>query len=67
MVLDLGVIAPVTVMLFCILAGILYAFYILLLQGARARLGSWSLLTWSSLAGAPVLLEIGRASCRERV
>ena len=44
--------------LFCILAGFLYAFYILLLQGARARLGSWSLLTWSSLAGAPVLLAL---------
>ena len=44
--------------LFCILAGFLYAFYILLLQGARARLGNWSLLTWSSIAGAPVLLGI---------
>lgn len=44
--------------LFCILAGFFYAFYILLLQGARARLGNWSLLTWSSLAGAPVLLAI---------
>ena len=44
--------------LFCILAGFLYAFYILLLQGARARLGSWSLLTWSCLAGAPVLLAL---------
>ena len=44
--------------LFCILAGFLYGFYILLLQDARARLGSWSLLTWSSLAGAPVLLGL---------
>ena len=44
--------------LFCILAGFLYGFYILLLQVARARLGSWSLLTWSSLAGAPVLLAL---------
>ena len=44
--------------LFCILAGFLYGFYILLLQNARARLGSWSLLTWSSLAGAPVLLAL---------
>ena len=44
--------------LFCILAGFLYGFYILLLQDARARLGSWSLLTWSSLAGAPVLLAL---------
>lgn len=44
--------------LLCILAGFFYAFYILLLQGARARLGNWSLLTWSSIAGAPVLLGI---------
>ena len=44
--------------LFCILAGFLYGFYILLLQDARAQLGSWSLLTWSSLAGAPVLLAL---------
>lgn len=44
--------------LLCILAGFLYAFYILLLQAARARLGSWSLLTWSSIAGAPVLLAL---------
>ena len=44
--------------LFCILAGFLYGFYILLLQNARARLGSWSLLTWSSLAGVPVLLAL---------
>lgn len=44
--------------LLCILAGFFYAFYILLLQGARARLGNWSLLTWSSLAGAPVMLAL---------
>ena len=44
--------------LFCILAGFLYAFYILLLQDARTRLGNWTLLTWSSLAGAPVLLAL---------
>ena len=44
--------------LLCILAGFFYAFYILLLQGARAKLGNWSLLTWSSLAGAPVLLAL---------
>ena len=42
--------------LLCLLAGFLYTFYILLLQNARARLGNWALLTWSSLAGAPVLL-----------
>ena len=44
--------------LFCLLAGFLYAFYILLLQGARANLGSWTLLAWSSLAGAPIMLAI---------
>ncbi|MCA1661094.1 MAG: DMT family transporter [Novosphingobium sp.] len=44
--------------LLCILAGFFYAFYILLLQGARARLSNWSLLTWSSIAGAPVLLAL---------
>lgn len=44
--------------LLCVLAGFFYAFYILLLQGARARLSNWSLLTWSSLAGAPVLLAL---------
>ncbi len=44
--------------LFCLLAGFLYAFYILLLQGARANLGGWTLLAWSSLAGAPIMLGI---------
>lgn len=44
--------------LFCLLAGFLYTFYILLLQAERARLGSWALLAWSTLLGAPVLLSI---------
>lgn len=44
--------------LFCLLAGFLYAFYILLLLGARSRIGSWTLLAWSSLAGAPIMLGI---------
>ena len=44
--------------LFCLLAGLFYAGYLLILQKARASLGSWSLLTWCSLAGAPVLLAI---------
>ncbi len=44
--------------LFCLLAGLFYAGYLLILQNARAKLGSWSLLTWSALAGAPVLLGI---------
>ena len=42
--------------LFCITAGLLYAGYILLLQKPRAHLGSWSLVAWSSVAGAPVML-----------
>ena len=42
----------------CLLAGLFYAVYIVLLQNLRGRLGSWSLLTWSSLASAPVLLAI---------
>lgn len=44
--------------LLCVLAGGFYAFYIILLRGARAGLGNWALLAWSSLAGAPVLLAI---------
>lgn len=47
--------------LFCLLAGVFYAIYIVVLQGARARLGSWSLLAWSSLCSAPVLLAIALA------
>lgn len=42
--------------LLCLLAGFLYFFYILLLQQQRATLGNWTILFWSSLAGAPVLL-----------
>lgn len=42
--------------LFCIAAGLLYAGYILLLQKPRAHLGSWALVAWSSVAGAPVML-----------
>ena len=44
--------------LFCILAGFLYTFYILLLQHARSRTGHWTLLFHATLAGAPVLLAI---------
>jgi drug/metabolite transporter (DMT)-like permease len=47
--------------LFCLLAGFFYAFYILLLQNERARLGGWSLLFWSSLLGAPLLLGLALA------
>ena len=42
--------------LFCVTAGLLYAGYILLIQKHRVSLGGWSLLTWSSLFGLPVLL-----------
>jgi drug/metabolite transporter (DMT)-like permease len=44
--------------LLCLLAGFFYTFYILLLQNERTHLGSWSLLAWSSIAGAPMLLAI---------
>lgn len=44
--------------LFCLLAGTLYTFYILALQRARANLGNWTLLTWSSLCGLPLLLSV---------
>jgi drug/metabolite transporter (DMT)-like permease len=47
--------------LFCLLAGFFYAFYIILLQGARSELGNWSLLAWSSLIGAPLLLAFALA------
>ena len=42
--------------LYCIAAGLLYAAYLLIIQKYRAQLGGWSLLTWSSVAGLPVLL-----------
>lgn len=49
--------------LFCLAAGLLYAVYLLTLQGARhgnggASFGSWSLLVWVSLFGCPVLLGL---------
>ncbi|WP_240704767.1 DMT family transporter [Croceicoccus sediminis] len=44
--------------LFALLAGILYAIYILLLRHIRGRVGSWSLLSVSVLAGVPVLFAI---------
>jgi drug/metabolite transporter (DMT)-like permease len=42
--------------LFCLLAGLLYAGYLLILQDARRAITSWRLLSWSSAAGVPVLL-----------
>lgn len=51
--------------LFCLAAGLLYAVYLLTLQGARQKnggqFGSWSLLVWVSLFGCPVLLGIALA------
>jgi drug/metabolite transporter (DMT)-like permease len=44
--------------LFCLLAGLLYAGYLLILQDARRVLPSWRLLSWSSAAGVPVLLAV---------
>lgn len=44
--------------LFSVTAGLLYAVYLLTLQNARGSFGSWSLLVWVSLFGAPVLLAI---------
>ncbi|MFO6447952.1 DMT family transporter [Erythrobacter sp. NE805] len=44
--------------LFSVAAGLLYAVYLLTLQGAREKFGSWSLLVWVSIFGAPVLLGI---------
>ncbi len=47
--------------LFCLLAGILYAGYLLILQDARKALGSWALLTWSAFGSIPVLLGLAVA------
>lgn len=43
---------------FCLVAGVLYTFYILALQRARASLGNWTLLAYSSAAGLPLLLGV---------
>jgi drug/metabolite transporter (DMT)-like permease len=45
----------------CILAGFFYVFYILLIQRARSRFGSWEVLFHSTLASAPVMLGIAIA------
>ncbi|MEL6878788.1 MAG: DMT family transporter [Pseudomonadota bacterium] len=44
--------------LFCVTAGLLYAVYLLTLQGARGKFGSWSLLVWVSIFACPVLLTV---------
>lgn len=47
--------------LFCVFAGLCYAFYIIVLQRARAGMGNWALVAWTSLAGAPTMLAIALA------
>ncbi|WP_394269473.1 DMT family transporter [Qipengyuania sp.] len=42
--------------LFCLVAGLFYAFYLLPAQKARARLGQWTVLLLVCLAASPVLL-----------
>lgn len=56
-------ISPETLLgdLFCVLAGLLYVIYLLVLQRQRGSLGSWTILFWSSLAGAPLLLVLALA------
>ena len=44
--------------LFCLFAGICYAFYLLPAQKARARVGQWSVLLLVGMTGAPLLLVI---------
>ena len=44
--------------LFCLTAGLLYAVYLVNLQGARSAFGGWSLLVWVSVFACPVLLTI---------
>ena len=52
--------------LLCLLAGLLYAVYLIVLQRQRGDLGSWTILFWSSLAGAPLLL-LGALALDEQV
>lgn len=56
-------ISPVTLVgdLFCLLAGIFYAFYLIPAQRARSSLGQWTVLLLIGLAAAPVLLAIALA------
>ena len=44
--------------LFCLLAGLCYAVYLLLLQGRRGGSGPWSLLTYSGISAGLVLLFV---------
>lgn len=47
--------------LLSLLAGLLYAGYLLLLLDARKGLGSWTVLTWSAVGSVPVLLAVALA------
>ena len=47
--------------LLAVTAGLLYVGYLVLVQRARAGLGSWSLLFWASLCGTPVVLACALA------
>ena len=51
-------VSPATLLgdLLCVLAGLLYTAYLLILRDARRVISSWRLLAWSSLAGIPVIL-----------
>lgn len=48
--------------LFCLAAGIFYAFYLLPAQRARAVLGPWAVLLLVSIAAAPLLLGMALAA-----
>lgn len=43
---------------FCLLGGMLYSGYLIILKGARKTVGGWSLLTWSGIASAVALLAV---------
>ena len=53
-------ISTVTVVgdLFCLLAGVFYAFYLIPAQRARAGLGQWAVLLLVGVTAAPVLLAV---------
>ena len=48
--------------LFCLLAGVFYAFYLLPAQHARGGLGQWTVLLLVSIVAAPLLLAIALAA-----
>ncbi|MYL98694.1 EamA family transporter [Novosphingobium sp. FGD1] len=47
--------------LFCVLGGVFYAVYIIMLNGAREKLGQYSMLAVSTTASAPVMLLVAVA------